>query len=158
MKESRLLLYQNKDFGDKDLFISDIRSIGHLLNGIEFFYKNNLYYSNKSIEFQNLTDIEKRRLYTKEYRITVSRINKNSPLEIELVIKQFGNALDIIDLFFSEEQQESILKNLIGRIWSIDFNDENNRKLWNQFFSYYKNGRKIIKGLKLIIDCKNVKT
>ena len=42
MKESRLLLYQGKDFGDKDFFISDIRSIGQLLNGIEFFYKNHL--------------------------------------------------------------------------------------------------------------------
>lgn len=154
MKESRLLLYQNKDFGEKDLFISDIRLIGHLLNGIEFFYKHNLYYSKESIEFQNLTDVEKRRLYKKEYRIKVSRINKNSPLEIELIIKQLGNTIEIIDLFFSEEQQESILKNIIGRIWSIDFNDENYKKLWNQFFSYYKNGRKIIKGMKLMIEFK----
>ncbi len=156
MKESKLLLYQSKDFGEKDLFISDIRSIGHLLNGIEFFYKNNLYYSKESNEFQNLTDVEKRRLYKKEYRINVSRINKNSPLEIELIIKQFANTLDIVDLLFSEEQQESFLKNLLGRIWSKDFNDEINKKLWNQFFSYYKNGRKIIKGLKLMIEYRNI--
>ena len=101
-----------------------------------------------------MTDAEKRSLYKKECRIKVSRINKNSLLEIELIFKQLGNTIEIIDLFFSEEQQESILKNLIGRIWSIDFNNENHKKLWEQFFSHYKNGRKIIKGLKLMIEFK----
>jgi hypothetical protein len=156
MKESRLLLYQNKDFGDKDLFISDIRSIGHLLNGIEFFYKNNLYYSKESIEFQNFTLAEKHSLYLKEYRIKVSRINKNSPLEIELLIQQLGSTIEIIDLFFSEELQESMLKTVLSRLCSIDLDDENNKNLFNQFFSYYKHGRKIIKGLKLMIDIKNI--
>jgi hypothetical protein len=87
MKESSLIIYQNKDFGEKELFISDIRAIGHLLNGIEFYYRNKLFFSNESKEFQNLSLPEKRRLYSKEFRIRVSRINKNSPLEIELVIQ-----------------------------------------------------------------------
>jgi hypothetical protein len=156
MKESSLIIYQNKDFGEKELFISDIRSIGRLLNGIEFYYRNKLFFSKESEEFQNLSLPEKRRLYNKEFRIRVSRINKNSPLEIELVIQHLGAAIEIIDLFFSEEMQESMLKTVLSRLLSIDFDDENYKKMFNQFFSYYKNGRKIIEGLKLMIEYKNL--
>ena len=156
MKESSLIIYQNKDFREKELFISDIRSIGHLLNGIEFYYRNKLFFSKESKEFQNLNLPEKRRLYSKEFRIRVSRINKNSPLEIELVIQHLGAAIEIIDLFFSEEMQESMLKTVLSRLLSIDFDDENYKKMFNQFFSYYKNGRKIIEGLKLMIEYKNL--
>ena len=62
--------------------------------------------------------------------------------------------IDLIDLFFSENQQESILKNQIGRFCSVDFNAPENEKLFKQLLSYYNASKGIIKTLNLIINMK----
>lgn len=155
MENQILLIRQSKNHYKETIYIQDVRSIGHFLNGIELLYKSWLFNSKESTEFENQSLSEKKKLYNKEYRISVTRINKNSPLEVELVIKSLGLFIKLIDLFYSENQQEEYLKLEIGRLCDLNFNDEENEKLFQQILKYYNASKRLIKTLNLIIEIKN---
>lgn len=153
--EQLLIIKQNNEYFKNNLHIQDIRNIGHLLNGIEMLYKLRLFNSHKSIDFIQLDPQKKQSLYFKEYRISVLRINKNSPLELVLFLRSLNESIEIVDLFFNHEEQEDILKYIIGQICSIDFNSNSHKDQWKRVFSSIKACKRIIRGLNLYYEIKS---
>jgi hypothetical protein len=150
--EKLLTIKQNNEGFKNDLHVQDIRNICHLLNGIEMLHKLRLFNSEKSFEFNKLDTSKKRKLYHSEYRITVLRINKNSPLELVLLVKFLNESIELVDLLFNNEQQEEALKFVIGQICSIDFDLNKNKSQWKKVFSAIVAVKKIINRLNMYYE------
>ena len=148
-EKQTLVLIQKKE---KILFVQDIRGLGHLLNAIELLHKTALFYSDKDEALKKLALPERIRLYKSEYRIKIQKINKNSPLEVHLAIKSLFASVEIIDILFTDEQQELTIKRLIEKHIGIDFNLPANKKLWKQIWNAIRGAKKFIRVLDLIYD------
>lgn len=152
MEQILIIKQDKKNFRD-ELFVNDIRSLGHFLNGLELLYKTKLL-NGKDSRFNVLSQKEKQQLYRKEFRIRIVGINKNSPFEIRLMIQFLNESMELIDIYFSHENQEDIIKYSIGRFCNVDFDLEENKKIWGQIFRAISFGKKFIKSMNLYFEVK----
>jgi len=138
-----------KQSNDKELYASDIRNIGYLLNGIESLHKFNLLHSG-IYDWKSLSIKEKKRIYNREYRIKINRIQKNSPIEIELCIKGLFISFELINIFLNDDEQFEILRSLLVDIPGFNIENNEREEELNKIKSSFLSCKKIIKSLGLV--------
>ena len=129
----------------------EVRQLWLLLNSLEGIQKALMVYGTHS-PLQSPNVKERVKEFNAEYRLEVVKIEKNSPLLLSVAIGLPYLTDKLLNHYFSEEQQEQGLKNLISEMGSIDFDNAENQLLWERIWKGVKDGRKAIAALGLVYE------
>lgn len=129
----------------------ELRQIWFLLNSLEGIQKTLMVNDEKS-PLQATDQRARSKEFQTTYRFEVVKIEKNSPLLLSVAIGLPYLTDKLLNHYFSEEQQEQGLKELISEMGNIDFDQKENQARWKSIWGGVKDGRKAIAALGLVYE------
>lgn len=127
----------------------ELRQLWLLLNSLEGIQKTLMVYGTHS-PLQSPNVEERLKEFKAEYRLEVVKIEKNSPLLLLVAVGLPYLTSELLDYYFSQEQQEQGLKKLISEMGNIDFDQKENQARWKKIWTGVNHGRNAIRTIGLI--------
>lgn len=127
----------------------ELKQLWLLLNSLEGIQKT-LMVNDKKSPLQSNGQTARLKEFQTTYRFEVVKIEKNSPLLLLVAVGLPYLTSELLDHYFSQEQQEQGLKKLISEMGNIDFDQKENQARWKSIWTGVNHGRKAIRTLGLI--------
>lgn len=143
------MLLRLEQTNERTIGTEELRQVWLLLNSLEGIQKTLMVNDEKS-PLQSTSQRARSKEFKTTYRFEVVKIEKNSPVLLLVAVGLPYLTSELLDIYFSEEQQEQGLKKLISEMGNIDFDQKENQSRWKSIWTGVNHGRKAIRTLGLI--------
>ena len=147
----KIILTITQQNNEQRLDIISFRKLLTLLAGLEFINaKISLISQNDHLNATAENEVPNNQI-PEEYALEIVELHKNSPLHLKAIIRGTVISIKVIDALFEENYQEDMLRAVLSKISSLDFELEENQKLWKKIWRRFTQIKRAAYALDLLV-------